>query len=314
MRCPLPSLLTAMITPFCQDESLDEAGLIANVHDQLDAGVQGLLLLGTTGENPTLSLKEREKIIQLGCKHGAPSAHIMVGTGSFSTQVTIEQTLQAQELGAHSALIVTPYYNKPTPKGMLLHFEAIAKATNLPLMVYNNPGRTGQNINGDLLEELAKIPSIIGIKDSSSQITQVEKTMITLARNPSRPFWVYSGDDDMTFAMMALGGHGAISVISNLVPRHVLAMVTAAEQGLFDQARHLHEQLLPLCKAAFLETNPMPIKMAMNLVGQAAGPCRLPLCEVLEATKEKMKCVLSDLKLEKTISRSTHPSLETSHV
>ncbi len=315
MTCPLPSLFTAMITPFLVDGTLDEEGLIANLHDQLNAGVQGLLFLGTTGENPTVSLQEREKILQLGLQHGASSAHIMVGTGSFSTQVTIEQTLQAESLGAHSALVVTPYYNKPTPKGLLLHFEAIAKATNLPIMIYNNPGRTGQNIQGEVLEELVKIPSIIGIKESSSQISQIEMIMTTLANQKNRPFWVYSGDDDMNFPVLALGGHGAISVISNLVPDRVLGLVKAAKQGQWDQARLLHEQLLPLCKAAFLETNPMPIKMAMDLIGKSAGPCRLPLCETLKGTQEKMKSVLSDLKLYETVSSPSYlTSLEPTHV
>ncbi len=207
----------------------------------------------------------------------------------------IEKTKRAQDLGADAALIVAPYYNKPTQEGLLRYFEAIASSVKIPIIVYNIPGRSVVNIETPTLFRMAALPNVIGVKEASGNINQIGDVIHAASRLPN--FTIPSGDDGLTYPLMAMGGSGVISVLSNLVPGLVSKMVKALAKGQFEEARLIHYQLLPLCKAAFVETNPVPIKTAMRLCGMAAGGCRLPLYEMSQPNLEALRHVLVNMKL-----------------
>lgn len=293
----LKGLYTALITPFDSQGQLNEEGLRQNLRFQIKQGVDGVVVLGTTGESPTLTTEERKKIIQIGLEEVKGKVHFLVGTGSYSTQDTIEKTLQAQEAGADAALIVTPYYNRPTQEGLYQHFRAITEAVSIPICVYNIQGRTGQNIQTDTLKRIASLPHIIAVKEASGNISQITEVIETVSR-PHPRFSVLSGDDALTLPLIALGGHGIISVVSNLVPAPMKALVKACLTGDFKEAQSMHYQLLPLFKVAFLETNPMPIKAAMHMCGMDAGPCRLPLCDLLPENASKLQHIIANIPQE----------------
>jgi 4-hydroxy-tetrahydrodipicolinate synthase len=249
-----------------------------------------LLPLGTTGETPTLNHQEQEKIVRLVVEEVRTAGKgnpVMVGVGTNSTRKTIENAKNAQAWGADALLVVTPYYNKPTPAGIVAHFAAISEAADLPIVVYNIKGRTGTNIATPTLKQIAGQQNVIGVKEASGDINQM---MDVLAEIPD--FAVYSGDDGMTFPLICLGGQGVISVVSNLLPALVVEMVARALAGQVEQARELHFTLLPMFKAAFVESNPGPIKYAMDRRGLAAGPLRLPLVELLPANRAIVDAVL----------------------
>lgn len=291
---PLEGLYTAVITPFDPQGQLDRTGLRRNLRFQLQHQVKGIVVLGTTGESPTLTAQEKQTVIEIALEEVKGKAHLMVGTGSYSTEQTIAATRQAQAMGADSALIVTPYYNRPTQEGLYRHFAAICEATSLPICIYNIQGRTGQNLHTDTLQRLATFPSIIGVKEGSGCISQINEVVAKVG-NPYPHFRIVSADDALTLPLMALGGHGIISVASNLIPGPISNMIQAAATGDFAQARAWHYQLLPFFKAAFIETNPIPIKAAMQLCGMAAGPCRLPLCDLTPANLETLAQVVKTL-------------------
>ncbi len=271
----LQGTITALVTPF-RNLELDEEGLAANIHDQMTAGIDGIVVLGTTGEAPTLSAIERERVITIAVREAGGRIPVIVGTGSNCTRHTIEMTKTAQDLGADIALVVTPYYNKPTQAGIYAHFAAIASETDIPIILYNIPGRTAVPIETQTLLRLAGLPSIIGVKDSTANLAQVSDIFaMVVSKYPH--FRVWSGDDAYALPMIALGASGVVSVVSNLVPAEVAAFIDAALQGDFVLARRLHYRLLPLFIAAFVETNPVPIKAAMELCGLPAGGCRQPL-------------------------------------
>lgn len=287
--------ITALITPFIRQE-LDEEGLAGNIRYQLAHGINGILPLGTTGESSTLSEREQQRVISIAVREAKGKVPVWVGTGSYCTRQTIEKTKKAKDLGADVALIVTPYYNKPTQEGIYRHFEAIASRVEMPIVVYNIPGRCGANIETMTLMRIADLPNIIGVKEASGNINQAGDVIQTIARR--RPeFLVFSGDDALTLPLMALGAAGIVSVVSNLVPAQVMALVNAVFNGQFEQAREMHFQLLPLYKAAFLETNPIPIKAAMHLCGMASGVCRLPLYHMAPNNLEHLLQVLISMQL-----------------
>jgi 4-hydroxy-tetrahydrodipicolinate synthase len=284
---------TAMITPFNADGSVDYDGLRRNASFQIENGVRGLLPLGTTGEAPTLSGDEKERVVRTvveTARSQSGEVKILVGVGTYSTSTTIQNAREAQTWGADALLVVTPYYNKPTQAGIVAHFRAICDAVDLPVVVYNIKGRTGVNIETATLGKIAESKNIIGVKEASGDINQM---MDVLRDIPE--IAVYSGDDGMTFPLMSLGGQGVISVVSNLLPGELVKMVTNALEGNWEQARTLHFHLLPFFKAAFVETNPAPIKYAMAKRGLAAGPLRLPLVEILPASQAKVDAVLETL-------------------
>lgn len=269
-------LYTALITPFLEDGSLDQSGLTRLIERQLEAKVNGLVMLGTTGETPALTAKEKEKIIQVACSLCKGKIPVIVGTGSNSTQATIDTTNQAEKLGADAALIVTPYYNKPTQEGIKRHFTAVHQETNLPIIVYNIPGRTGVNIETETLCELLKLPKIVSVKEASGDISQMTD-VLSQTRKIRPEFTVLSGDDALTLPLAALGGDGLVSVASNVIPVEMKQFVDVCLKEDFYEARQLQEELLFLFRALFLETNPIPVKEIMRMLELPAGPCRLPL-------------------------------------
>ena len=290
----LSGVYTAVITPFTNYGEIDLEGFKENLRFQVEQGVDGIVVLGTTGESPTLTSEERKLIIQQAVTEVKGKVQLLVGTGHYSTAQTIIQTQQAEEYGADAVLIVTPYYNKPTQEGLYQHFQAICQASSIPICVYNIQGRTGQNIQTSTLQRIASYPNIIGVKEASGNITQINE-VLEVMQTHSSCFAVLSGDDALTLPVIALGGHGVISVISNLVPGPVCALVNAAKKGDFIEARKWHYQLMPLFKTAFIETNPIPIKAAMQLCGMVAGPCRLPLCDLESKSYHILKQVIDAL-------------------
>ena len=291
----LTGTVTALVTPFI-NQRLDEEGLARNISYQMEQGIDGLFLLGTTGESSTLSQEEQSRIISIGVKEANKKVPVWVGTGSYCTRQTIDKTKRAKDLGADVALIVTPYYNKPTQEGIYRHFETIAASVKMPIVVYNIPGRCGTNIETSTLLRIAGLPNIIGVKESSGNVSQAGDVLDTVVKKYPH-FSVFSGDDALTLPMMALGAAGVVSVVSNLVPTQVIGQVNAALQGRFDLARKLHYQLLPLYKTAFIETNPVPIKTAMGLCGMPAGKCRLPLYQMAPQNKKILRQLLLQMQL-----------------
>lgn len=292
-----PGTYTVVVTPFKSDFKLDEEGLRENIRFQMESGVEGVVVLGTTGEAPTLNTEEKRTIIQIAREVVPKQKLLIVGTGSYSTEKTIEETRCAIDLGADIALVVTPYYNKPTQEGLYRHFEALTKAVTFPILIYNIQGRTATNLQTETLKRLSDIPEIIGVKESSGNIVQMMDVIEEIGKKRS-DFIIFSGDDNLTFPLLCLGGQGVLSVISNLIPKEVCHLVKAALSGDFLSARKLHFELLPLFKAVFLETNPIPIKAMMNCFGMKAGPCRLPLCELTKENKLRIDELINSFKVE----------------
>ena len=259
-----------------------------NVRFQIENGVHGLVPLGTTGEYPTIREEERKLIIKTVVDEVNSKIPVIVGTGTYSTEEAVRLSKEAQDLGVDGLLVVVPYYNKPTQEGLYLHFKAISEAVDLPIIVYNIPGRTGVNVEVQTLVRLSQFNNIVAVKEASGNLAQVMDIIEALGDRIT----VLSGDDNLTLPIMALGGKGVISVISNLLPKPMVEFVEAALKGDFKKAKELHYHLLPLFKAAFIETNPIPIKTMMNLVGMKAGPCRLPLCNMQPHNLEKVKKIL----------------------
>lgn len=282
---------TALITPFNTQGEVDEDGLRQLLSLQQKGNVDGVVVLGTTGEAPTLNNKEKARVITIAREELNKDTQLIVGTGSYSTAQAIENTLVAESLGTDAVLICTPYYNKPTQEGLYQHYKAIAAATALPIIVYNIQGRTGLNMQTDTLKRLAAIPTIVGVKEASGNIVQVGE-VIEYIKSERSEFSVLSGDDALLLPFMALGGDGVISVASNLVPGEIKDFYNAAANGRFEEARALHYELMPLFRALFIETNPIPIKAAMEFCSLPAGGCRLPLCPLMTANKEKLRHVI----------------------
>ncbi len=285
----ISGVYTALITPFDSNLEVDYEGLKRNVNLQIDAGVNGLLVLGTTGETPTLTTNEQRKVITTVIEEAKGRVPVIVGTGTNSTAASIERTAEAKKLGADAALIVTPYYNKPTQRGIYEHFRAINLAVDLPLIAYNIKGRSGVNIETSTLKDISELYNVVAVKEASGDISQI---MDVITKLGSDDFSVMSGDDALTLPAMALGANGVFSVVSNLFPDRVVAMTEAALRGDFEEARALHYELLPFFRAAFIETNPIPIKAAMEILGLPAGKCRLPLCDLQPKNAEKLAEIL----------------------
>jgi len=283
---------TALVTPFDEKGELDEEGLRKLVTFQEENGVDYIVPCGTTGESATLSHTEHLKVISIVIDQ-AKKAKVIAGAGSNSTSEAVHLSKGAKDLGAYAILSISPYYNKPTQKGIVKHYETIAKSVEIPIVVYNVPGRTGSNINPPTVAQLAKIPNIVGIKEASGNIGQI---MSILSQAP-KDFSVISGDDALTFPMMAMGGKGVISVASNVAPKFVSSMVHHALKGMWEDARIEHFKLLPLFNNLFIETNPIPVKTALRLMGKPSGSFRLPLCDMEPGSLEVLKKTLAELNL-----------------
>ena len=274
---------TALVTPF-RDGEVDVAALERLIEGQIAAGVAGIVAVGTTGESPTLSHEERENVIKLVVKTAKGRCQVLAGTGSYSTREAIAATKRAEELGADAALIVAPYYNKPSQEGLFRHFQAIAQATSLPIMLYNIPGRCSVDIAADTVERLAaECSNIVAIKEASGSVDRVSELR---ARLPNE-FAILSGDDSLTLPFMSVGAVGVVSVASNLIPAQVRALVRTQDAGDVKFARELHLQLLPIFKDLFIEPNPVPIKTALSWRGMMSAEVRLPLCEMSEPNQKR---------------------------
>jgi len=285
---------TAIVTPFKENGEVDEEGLRTLVTFQEQNGVDFIVPVGTTGESATLSHAEHLKVIKIVVDQ-VKRAKVIAGAGSNSTSEAIHLSRGAKDLGVFAILSISPYYNKPTQKGLIKHYEAITKAVDAPFIVYNVPGRTGSNINPPTVLKLAENPNIVAIKEASGSMAQI---MSILERAP-KGFSVISGDDALTFPIMALGGKGVISVASNVAPSHVSSMVRHALEGRWEEARKEHFKLLPLFTNLFLETNPIPAKTALRMMGKPAGAFRLPLCDMEPSNQEVLRKTLADLGLLK---------------
>lgn len=290
----LRGAFTAMVTPMLSDGSVDYEGFRKNVLFQLEKGIDGLVPLGTTGETPTLAEDEEAKMIEIVIKEVRDwekqknkKVPVIIGAGSNNTIDAVRYCTRAKEMGADAALVVTPYYNKPSDEGIFRHFEAVSKV-GIPIVVYNIAGRTGKNINTPTLVRIAELPNIVGVKEASGDINQMMAVIAQIkAKKPD--FAVLSGDDGLTLPLVAVGGDGIVSVVSNLAPAEVTEMTQAALKGDMARARELHYRLLPFFKAAFVDGNPTSIKYAMNYKGLPAGALRLPLVEVHDEAKKVIR-------------------------
>lgn len=294
---------TALVTPMNQAGDIDYDGLRSLLKFQLSEGIQGLVPLGTTGETPTLDVKdEEEKIINIVLeevrafeKSQGKKIPIILGSGSNNTREAVHYTERAKEKGVDAALIVTPYYNKPSDEGIFRHFEVLSKI-GIPLIVYNIQGRTGKNIETKTLARIATLPNVAGVKEASGSITQMMDVIHDI-KLQKPDFAVLSGDDALTLPLIAAGGDGIISVVSNLAPALITKMTQAALSGDFDEARAIHYRLLPFFKAAFVDGNPSCIKYAMNVKGLPAGAVRLPLFEASDSAKKIIEAALKECSL-----------------
>jgi 4-hydroxy-tetrahydrodipicolinate synthase len=289
----LEGVYTAIVTPFGADGKVDEKALRRMVDFQVEGGVQGLVPVGTTGESPTLDGEECRRVIQVVVEQARGRVPVIAGAGSNCTSEAIDYTRDAKAVGAAASLQVGPYYNKPTSQGFLLHFRAIADAVDLPMVVYNIAGRTGKNIDNPTMLELAQHRNIVAVKEASGDINQ----MMDLIAKKSSGFSVLSGDDNLVFPLMALGGTGVISVASNIVPDRMSAMVGAALKGDWAGARRMHYELLPLFRAIFIETNPIPVKAALAMMGMCAESYRLPMCQMAPKNRDSLQATLRELKI-----------------
>ncbi len=269
----LQGSFTAMVTPF-KDDTVNEEKFRRTVEFQIENGTAGLVPCGTTGESPTLSHQEHHRVIDIVINAAAGRVSVIAGTGSNSTAEAISLTKHAKTAGADAALLITPYYNRPTQNGLIAHYRKIADTCDIPLIIYNCPGRTAVNTTADTIVELSKHPNIVGIKEASGNMDQICEIIL---RTPD-DFIVLSGDDSMTLPMMSVGAQGTISVIANIAPRQMADMIGAALKGDCKKALNIHEKLFPLMRSLMkVETNPSPVKTAMNLMGMDMGPLRLPL-------------------------------------
>lgn len=275
--------MVAMVTPF-RDGRVDEAKIGELVEFHVKNGTDAIIPCGTTGESPTLSHDEHMQVVQVTIKAAAGRVPVIAGTGSNSTAEAINLTRHAKKAGANGVLMVCPYYNKPTQKGLIAHYEAVAEAVDIPIILYNIPGRTGVNMLPETVATLADVPNIVAMKEASGSLEQMTE-LISLCGNR---LTVVSGDDTLTLPLMAVGGKGVISVIANILPKETAEMTRAALNGDWKRARELHLRIFPLCKAMFYETNPGPVKTAMQLLGRLNGELRLPLAPMSEANRDKL--------------------------
>ncbi len=282
---PFGHLLTAMITPFTADGDVDYDKTWRLARFLIDSGSDGLVVCGTTGESPTLSNDEKVALFRTVVEAVGEKAHVVAGTGTYDTAESVELTRRAAEAGCAAVMAVTPYYSRPPQQGLIEHFTAVADASDLPVLLYNIPGRTGRRIELDTLTRLAEHPRIVAVKDAVGDVAFTTNTRLTVGED----FAIYSGDDINTLPMMAVGAVGVVSVAAHLAGKQIKAMVEAALHGDLATARELHLALAPLAGALFLEPNPMPVKAALNALWEPVGNPRLPLVAASEDTVQKVK-------------------------
>lgn len=284
--------MVALITPF-KNGKVDETALAGLVEFQIANGTDVICPCGTTGESATLSFEEHERVVEIVIRAAGGRALVMAGTGSNNTEEAIQLTRHAKKAGANGCLLITPYYNRPTQEGLYLHFKKVAEAVDIPQVLYNVPSRTGVNMLPETVERLSKIKNIVGIKEASGMLSQVSE----IAARCGSDFDVISGDDVNTLPLMAVGGKGVISVTANIAPKEVSSMVRAVEAGRYDEALRIHQELLPLHNAMFLQTNPIPVKAALGMMGKISPEMRLPLCPMPDDVTEKLRGILKKFQL-----------------
>jgi len=284
---------TALVTPFKEDLSVDEAALRSFVDFQISGGIDFLVPCGTTGESPTLTDADHRMVVEIVVQSARGRVPVIAGAGGNNTAHVIKLARECERIGVDALLSVTPYYNKPTQEGLYQHFKAIAESTSLPIILYNVPPRTNVNILPDTIVRLAEIPNIIGVKEASGDISQIAE----IVNRVPPEFKVLSGDDSMTLPLIAVGGVGLISVASNEAPKELVALTRACLDNNLDEARRLNRKLWPLMKVNFIETSPGPVKAALAMMGKIKEVYRLPMVPVTPETKEKLRAVLVELQL-----------------
>jgi 4-hydroxy-tetrahydrodipicolinate synthase len=287
-------LLTAMVTPFDEKGEVDYAQARKLARALIRSGSDGVLVSGSTGESPTLSVEEKLRLFAEVKEELGGDAPVIAGTGNYSTRESIEVTREAEKLGVDASLLVVPYYNRPTQEGMYQHFRAIAESCHLPCIMYNVPSRTASNLAAETVIRLSEVDNIIGVKEASANFRQISE----IIQGVPRDFLVYSGNDGDTFHVMALGGYGVVGVITHLVGVQTKDMMEKLLAGRTEEAAAVHRQLLPLVDAMFLVANPIPLKYAMNHLGFRVGPPRLPLCEPDERTASSIVAALKRVKID----------------
>ncbi|MCK4548219.1 MAG: 4-hydroxy-tetrahydrodipicolinate synthase [Candidatus Eisenbacteria sp.] len=281
-------LNVAMVTPFTRNGEINEDKIREQVRFHLAVGTDGLVPCGTTGETPTFSREEHRRVIEVVVDEAKGRAKVIPGTGTNSTTQTIANTLMAKEAGADAALVVTPYYNKPTQAGLIRHFTMVAEETGFPIMMYNVPGRTAVNLLPETVGRLSEIENIVAVKEASGDISQ----MADVIQHAGHNLTVLSGDDSMTMPLMAIGGKGVVSVVGNFLPHGMLELIRAAEAGDWNRAKDWHYRMFNISNAMFFETNPAPVRTAMNLLGWEMGEVRPPLAPMAPANVEKLKAAM----------------------
>jgi 4-hydroxy-tetrahydrodipicolinate synthase len=295
MRRSFAGAGTALVTPFTRSGDLDEAALRGLVRRQLEGGIDCLVPCGTTGESATLSAVEQERVIAITLEEANGKVPVLAGAGSNDTRAAVEKAKAAAALGADGVLSVAPYYNKPTPEGLYRHFAAIADASPAPVVFYNVPGRTGSNVDAKTQLRLAAHPNVAAVKEASGNFAQI----MDILRDRPAGFQVLSGDDAYTLPMMALGAEGVISVVANQLPGPMHDLVAACARGDFVEGRRIHNRILRLMNLNFVESNPVPVKASLALLGLCEESYRLPLCPPAESTREALRAALRELELLK---------------
>jgi 4-hydroxy-tetrahydrodipicolinate synthase len=282
-------LFTALVTPF-RNDAVDETALRNLVERQVESGVDGIVPCGSTGEAATLSHAEHRRVVEVCVEAASGRVQVLAGTGSNSTRESIELTRHARDAGADGALLISPYYNKPTQDGVVAHYAAVARESGLPLFAYNIPGRTASNILPATMARIAEIELVVGVKEGSGDIAQISRVVAACPES----FTVLAGDDALTLPVIAIGGRGVISATSNLAPRQMVELVATARAGQLARAREIHQRLMPLFDALFCETNPIPVKAALAMLGQIEEEIRLPLTPLGAASRARLQAVLKE--------------------
>ena len=284
--------LSAIVTPF-RDGEVDERALRDHIEWQIQSGVDGIVPCGSTGESATLTHDEHDRVIKITIEQTRRRVPVIAGTGSNSTAEAIRLTAAAREMGADGALMISPYYNKPTQEGIFRHYKMIAAAVDIPLIVYNIPGRTGSNIAPETFARLCEIRSVVGIKEASGSMDQISD----IRRLCGDRLTILSGDDSLVVPIMALGGKGVIATISNVMPREMHDLAAAGLAGDFARAREIHYKMMPLMRTLFIETNPIPVKQALAFMGRCANELRMPLCPMSAPAADRLRTSMKELRL-----------------
>jgi len=291
----LQGCYVAIVTPFTSDGQIDETGLRSNIEFLIERGVAGVVPCGTTGESATLSWDEHNRVVDIALDQVKGRVQVIAGAGSNNTRESIEAAKHAQKVGAQAILCITPYYNKPTQEGLYQHYKLIATTVDIPIVLYNVPGRTGVNMLPQTIERLCEFKSIVAVKEASGNLLQISE----IHKRCGDRLTLLSGDDALMLPVLSCGGKGVISVVANIWPQKMVALIKAFETGDLKTALTLHEELLPVCNAMFIETNPGPVKTAMNHVGLSAGPLRLPLWAMESNNRTKLLAVLAESGIHK---------------